>query len=323
MRAIVQDRFGPPSDTLTLRDIAVPDIGPGHVLVEVRAAAVNPADWHYITGTPWLVRSSAGVRRPKRPVPGIDLAGRVVAIADDVDDVRIGDDVFGGAAGSFAEYATVAADRLAPKPSDITFADAAAVPVAAITALQGLRDKADVQPGQHVVINGAAGGVGTFAVQIAKLLDAEVTAVCSTRNVELVRSLGADHVVDYTRDDFAALGAHFDVAIDNVGNRPPSTYLDVLRPAGVYVVIGGPKRGRVLGPMSHMARAFARFAVASQRATSFIAQERRADLELLATWLDDGRIRPVIDRHYPLEEAAAALDHLAEGHARGKIILDV
>jgi len=256
MKAIVYYDYGPP-DVLRLADVDKPLPREKQVLVRIRAAAANPLDWHYVRGTPFLMRMDSGFRNPKDSSVGVDMAGEVVAVGSSVTQFKPGDQVFGTVNGAFAEYALTTEGRIAPKPANLTFEQAAAVPVAALTALQGLRDKGRIQPGQKVLINGASGGVGTFAVQIAKSLGAEVTGICSTRNVELVRSLGADHVIDYTQEDFTRGTGKYDVILDNVGNRSLSEYRRVLGPAGTYVMIGagGPNDGRWIGPFGKVIQA--------------------------------------------------------------------
>jgi NADPH:quinone reductase-like Zn-dependent oxidoreductase len=292
-------------------------------LVRVRAAAINPLDWHFMTGTPYFLRLIAGRRGPKQQVRGADMAGVVDAVGADVTTYRPGDEVFGGGPGCFAEFVACRENNLARLPAGMEFADAAALPVAAVTALQGLRDHAGIGRGSSVLINGASGGVGTYAVQIAKHLGAEVTAVCSTRNVNLVRSLGADHVIDYTTDDFAAMPRRYDAILDNVGNRSLSDCRRVLTDTGVLVIVSGPKHNKLLGPVNRFVLAKLRFLVGKQRAVTFTADETHAELAALAVMVESGALRSVIDRTYPLEAAADAMRHLAEGHAQGKIIIDV
>jgi len=322
MRAIVQHEYGAP-DVLSLGKVAKPAVGDDEVLVEVHASSVNPADWHLSTGTPYLVRPQAGLRTPKRGIPGKDVAGRVVAVGKDVTAMAVGDDVYGEVeGGAFAEFVAAPANLLAPKPANLTFEEAAAVPLAAITALQGLRDKGQVQPGQHVLVNGASGGVGTFAVQIAKALGAEVTAVCSTRNVDMVRSIGADHVIDYTKDDFSAGERRYDVMIDNVGTGPLSDCRRVLNSDGIYVMIGGPKH-RWLGPVRHMINAAVYFTFVSQTLRWFVATANREDLVYLTELIEAGKVTAVIDRRYTLAEVPEAMAYLGEGHSRGKSVITV
>jgi NADPH:quinone reductase-like Zn-dependent oxidoreductase len=319
MRAVTFDRYGSP-DVVRVSQIPRPSCGPDDVVIAVRAASVNPYDWHMMTGTPLPMRLQGGLRTPKAQVLGVDVAGVVEEVGANVDQFSAGDEVFGGATGGFAEYASVNVDTLVHKPENLSFEQAAAVPVGALTAAQGLRDHGQIQQGQHVLINGAAGGVGTYAVQLAKHFGARVTAVCSTRNVDMVRGLGADHVIDYTTEDFTATGTTYDLIFDNIGNRKVSEYKRCLTPTGSYVVIGGPK-GKVLGPIKQMLKAAVGFKMGSRRATSFIAEHRRDDMELFRDLLASGELKSVIDTVYPLEETAAALRHLETGHARGKIII--
>jgi NADPH:quinone reductase-like Zn-dependent oxidoreductase len=318
MRAATIDRYGSP-DVIDVTEIDRPSVRPDEVLIAVRAASVNPYDWHMMTGTPLIVRLQGGIRAPKTKVLGVDVAGVVEAVGADITRFSVGDEVFGGAAGGFADYVTVKDDTLVVKPDNITFGEAAAVPVAALTAVQGLRDHGGIERGQKVLVNGAAGGVGTYAVQLAKHFGAEVTGVCSTRNLDMVRDLGADHVVDYTTADFTALG-EYDLILDNVGNRKIGHYKRCLTPTGTYVVVGGPK-GRVLGPVKHMIKAIVGFKFGKRRAVTFIAKHTRSDMELFGDLLAAGEIRSVIDTVYPLAETANGLRHLETGHARGKIII--
>jgi NADPH:quinone reductase-like Zn-dependent oxidoreductase len=322
MKAIVQDRFGPP-EALELREIDEPRAGDGEVLVRVRAASVNPADWYAMTGTPWVARPQMGLRRPRTGRLGLDLAGEVVAVGRDVSGFRPGDEVFGTGDGTLAEYVAVAGTGLAPKPARLSFEQAAAVPVAALTALQGLRDKGRVRPGQRVLINGASGGVGTFAVQLAKALGAEVTAVCSTRNVETARSLGADRVVDYTKEDFTRGDRRHHLLLDVAGSRPWSACRRVLEPDGRLVLVGAPKGSRLLGPLGHIARVRLASLGAGQKVVFFISKSSGDDLAALAELLEAGTVTPCVERTYPLAEAADALRHLGEGHARGKLVVTV
>ena len=321
MKAVVCERYGSP-DVLELREVDKPIPADDEVLVRVRATSVNPVDWHGVTGTPYIARLQTGLRGPKSAAVGVDFAGQVEAVGRDVTVLAPGDDVFGGRNGAFAEYVCVR-NAVAVKPSNLTFEQAAAVPVAAITALQGLRDKGALQPGQKVLVNGASGGVGTFAVQIAKALGAEVTGVCSTGNVELVRSLGADHVVDYTGEDFTRRGEQYDLLLDNAGSRSFSAYRRVLRSDGRLVIVGGPKTSKLLGPLTHMVTTVAASKFRSQKAVAFLAKLNKEDLRLLRELLEAGTVRPVIDRTYELAEIADALRYLGEGHARGKIVVTV
>ncbi len=315
MKAIVQHEYGSP-DVLQLQDVDRPTVGDDDVLIRVHAAGVNPADWHYMTGTPNLIRiGGGGFSKPKRSIPGLDLAGRVEAVGKNVGGFEPGDDVFGENKRGYAEYAVAPEERLVLKPANLSFEEAAAVPIAALTALQALRDKAQVQPGQKVLINGASGGVGTFAVQIAKSLGAEVTGVCSTRNVEMVRSIGADHVIDYTKEDFTQDGKRHDVILDTVGTRSLSDLKRVLIEKGIYVGIGGPKTSlRLLGRMPMFG---------SQKMVSMLAKQTEEDLVVLSGLLESGEMTPVIDRTYPLSETPEALRYLGEGHVRGKVVIAI
>jgi NADPH:quinone reductase-like Zn-dependent oxidoreductase len=320
MKAIVYDRYGPP-DVLALREVEQPAVKDDQVLVRVHATSVNPADWHIMTGTPYLARLSAGLRRPKVQIPGIDLAGRVEAVGGKVTRFRPGDEVFGTGASTFAEYAGAPEDGLAPKPANLTFEQAAAVPVAGITALQGLRDKGRLQPGQKVLIIGASGGVGTFAVQLAKAFGAEVTGVCSTRNLDRVRSLGADQVVDYTREDFARSGRRYDLVFQVAGTASPSDCRRVLTPRGTLVLCSGEGGGRLLGPVGRIVGALVRSRFWSQRAVMWIANTTTKDLLDLKQLIEAGTVTPVIDRRYPLAEAPEAFRYQGEGHTQGKTVI--
>jgi NADPH:quinone reductase-like Zn-dependent oxidoreductase len=326
MKAVVYTRFGPP-DVLEIRDIKKPVPNDNQVLVKVRAASVNPYDWHVIRGTPYIMRAMmAGLRKPKDPRVGVDYAGTVEAAGKNVTQFKPGDEVFGNRTGAFAEYVCARADRaIALKPASVTFEQAASVPVAALTALQGLRDKGKVQPGQKVLINGASGGVGTFAVQIAKTFGADVTGVCSGRNVDLVRSLGADHVIDYTKEDFSKSDERYDVILDNVGTQPLSKFRRVLKPNGICVMIGGggPNEGKWIGPMSRPIKAMLISPFISQKMGMMMAQGNKDDLNILADLMQSGKVTPVIDRTYPLSEIREAVRYLEAGHARGKVIITV
>jgi NADPH:quinone reductase-like Zn-dependent oxidoreductase len=320
MKAIVCSSYGRP-DVLELAEVEKPALADDLVLVKVRAASVNPADWYGVAG-PLIVRPSTGFFKPRSDRTGIDFAGTVEAVGKDVMHVGPGDDVFGARSGALAEYVTVR-DAVVAKPANITFEEAAAVPVAAITALQGLRDKGQLRPGQQVLINGASGGVGTFAVQIAKVLGAEVTAVCSTRNVEQARSLGADHVIDYTREDFTRSDRRYDLVLDVAGSKSWSQLRRVLTPDATVVIVGAQKR-RVFGPIGHIVRLrVASLLRGSQKAVFFIAKTNRADMEILRELLETGKVKPVVDRRYELADTAEAFRYLGEGHARGKIIVTV
>jgi len=320
MKAVVRSCYGT-ADVLRYEEVAKPAPGDDEVLVEVRAAALNPLDWHYMTGKPYVMRLESGLGRPKSARLGVDFAGTVAAVGRNVTGFKPGDEVLGSRFGAFAEYMVVAQDRaLIPKPARLSFEQAAALPVAAITALQGLRDKGRVQAGDRVLINGASGGVGTFAVQIAKALGAEVTGVCSTRNVELVRSLGADHVVDYKLEDFTRGDRRYDLVIDNVGNHSLRDVRRVLEPDGTYVMIGGPKDELWLGPVLGFLAAPLMSKISSQSFEVLLAEMNAADLRVLAGMIDAGQVTPVIDRSYAFEEIPAAIGYLASQRARGKVV---
>jgi NADPH:quinone reductase-like Zn-dependent oxidoreductase len=321
MKAVVRERYGSP-DVLELEEVEQPELTDDGVLVRVRAASVNPADWYGVTGRPLVGRPKQGFRKPKSPLLGVDFAGVVEALGKDFQGLVAGDEVFGGRSGALAEIVNVK-NAVARKPANVTFEQAAAIPVAATTALQGLRDHGRLQPGQRVLINGASGGVGTFAVQIAKALGAEVTGVCSTRNVELVRSLGADHVVDYTCEDFTRGHPRYDLMLDVAGSRPLSQCRRALAPAATVVIVGGPKTSRVFGPLWHVARMRLAGLRSSQRVVFFIAKLTRADLEVLRELVEAGKVTPVVERTYPLEDAAEAFRHLGDGPVQGKLVVTV
>jgi NADPH:quinone reductase-like Zn-dependent oxidoreductase len=291
------------------------------VLVRVRAASVNRADWYTFTGRPYVGRPSMGLRKPKSQLLGTDFAGTVEAVGRDVTEFRPGDEVFGGRSGAFAEY--VCARFVAVKPAHLSFEEAAAVPAAALTALQGLRDRGQVQPGQQVLINGASGGVGTFAVQIAKALGADVTAVCSTRNVDQARSIGADHVVDYTREDFTRSDRRYDLLFDNAGSRSWTECKRVLNPQATVVLVGGSMGNHLLGPLGHVVKLRLAASLGSRKAVFFVAKFNHADLEVLRELLEAGKVKPVIDRRYELSEIADAFRYMGEGHAQGKVVIAV
>ena len=325
MKAIVYHNFGSP-DVLRLEEIEKPVPNDNQVLVRVRAASVNPLDWHFMEGTPYIGRIlfGFGLLKPKGTRLGVDYAGTVEAVGRNVTQFKPGDDVFGGRNGAFAEYVCVLENRaVVLKPANLTFEQAATVSVAAITALQGLRDKGKIQPGQKVLINGASGGVGTFAVQIAKSFGADVTGVCSTRNLDMVRSIGADHVIDYTKEDFAKSGQRYDVILDNVGTQPLLGFTRVLKPKGKYVLIGGggPNDGRWIGPMARPIKAMVLSPFVSQEMGMMFAELNKKDLTILADLMQTGKVTPVIDRTYPLSQVPDAIRYLEEGHARGKVVI--
>ena len=324
MKAIVQERFGPP-DVLRLAEIEPPEIGADDMLVRVHAAAVNPYDWHILRGDPLIARLMGGVglTRPKARVAGIDAAGRVEAVGANVHGLRPGDEVLGFCPGAFAEYARAEADKVVPKPAMLSFEQAAAVPMAATTALRGIRDVGEVRTGHRVLVIGAAGGVGTYAVQIAATLGAEVTGVCSARNVELVRSIGAAHVVDYTTEDFTDTPARYDVILDNVGNRPLSRLRRALTPTGTLVLNAGGSPGRVVGAVGSILRAVAVNAFVRQRLRPLPSKQDRQELLTVTELVEEGKLSPVLDRTYPLSDTAEGLRHVEHGHARGKVIISM
>ena len=322
MNAIAYRCYGSP-DVVKLEQMAKPVPGDHELLVKVHAASVNPLDWHYMRGEPYLMRMDAGIGAPKVVRLGVDFSGTVEAVGKSVTRFKPGDEIFGDKRGAFGEYLSIPDDRaLVLKPDNITHEQAAAVPVAAITALQTLRDQGKVKAGQKVLINGASGGVGTFAVQIAKTLGAEVTGVCSTRNVELVRSLGADYVIDYTKEDVTRSGKQFDVIVDTVGNRDLLDMHRALKPKGIFVIVGGPEGPWLAGLIMPIKAAFIG-PFLSQDFKFFLADVNQNDLGILNELLRSGKLTAVIDRRYPLSETAEALKYLEAGHARGKVVVTV
>ena len=319
MKAIVYYNYGSP-DVLKCEEIEKPTAGDNEVLIRVRAASVNPFDWHFMRGTPYMVRIQAGLRKPKDKRLGVDVAGQVEAVGRNVTQFRPGDEVFGACRGAFAEYACASESALVMKPDNVTFEQAASAPVAAFTALQGLRDKGQIQPGHKVLINGAAGGVGTFAVQIAKWFGADVTGVCSTRNADMVRSIGADRVIDYTQEDFAKSGQRYDLFFDCVGNHSLLACRRVLNPKGIYIVVGGPD-GRWLGPLARMIKTLVLSRFVSQNLVMFLARRSKEDLTIMHELMKAGKVTPVIDKRYKLSEVPEAIRYLEEGHARGKVVI--
>ncbi len=322
MKAIVQDRYGS-ADVLRLRDIDRPELGNDDVLVRVLAAGVDPGVWHLMTGLPYLVRLGFGLRAPKTPVRGMDVAGRVEEVGENVTQFEVGDEVFGTCNGSFAEYARATEDKLALKTANLSFEQAAAVPVSACTALHALRDSGEVRAGQKVLIVGASGGVGTFAVQLAKAFGAQVTGVCSTTKLELVRSIGADQVIDYTRDDFSQMGERYDLILDIAGNRSLSLLRSALTPEGTLVIVGGEGGGPWLGGTDRQIRALILSPFVRHNLRNFISVENKGDLLVLKELIESGKVTPVIDRTYPLREAPDAIRYLEDGHARGKVVIKV
>jgi NADPH:quinone reductase-like Zn-dependent oxidoreductase len=325
MKAIVQDEYGTaPEDVLRLAEIARPTIGDAEVLVRVRAASVDRGTWHIMTGLPYAIRVAGfGLRRPKATNPGRSMAGTVESVGRDVTGFKPGDEVYGTCDGSFSEYARARASRIAPKPAKLSFEQAAALPVSALAAVQAIRDHAQVQPGQKVLIIGASGGVGTFAVQIAKAYGAEVTGVCSTTKMDMVQAIGADHVIDYTREDFADGEHHYDAIIDIGGNSRLSHLRRALTPRGRLVIVGGETDGRLLGGSSRQLRASLLSPLVSQKLGTFIASENAEDLAALGELVESEKLAPAIDLAYPLSETPAAIRHMIEGQARGKIVITV
>ncbi|HZP48499.1 MAG TPA: NAD(P)-dependent alcohol dehydrogenase [Vicinamibacterales bacterium] len=321
MRAVRHRAYGGP-EVLRVENVDVPVPAADEVLIRVHAASVNPLDWHLMRGTPYLMRVQSGLAAPRDPRFGVDVAGRVESVGARVTQFAIGDEVFGTVRGSFAEYASGSTRSLARKPASVSFEHAAAAGVAAITALQAVRDNGRVRPGERVLVNGAAGGVGTFAVQIARWLGAEVTAVCSARNIDLVRSLGAARAIDYTRDDFTVGADRFDAIIDTVGGQPLRACRRVLTPRGRYVIVGGPP-GRWLAPFDRALRAAVLSRVGSQELGLVMVRASRDDFATLADLLGGGIVKAVVDREYALEDVPAAIGYLEQGHARGKVIVGV
>ncbi len=323
MKAIRYYAYGPP-DVLAMEDVPMPALAGNHILVRVRAASVNPLDFHYLRGTPYLVRAVSGLSKPKVKGLGADMAGLVEAIGKDVTRFQVGDEVFGGRGETFAEYVRLPQDGIVErKPASLTFEQAASVPLAGFTALQAVRDKARVQAQQKVLINGAGGGVGTFAVQIAKAFGAEVTGVCSTAKVDVVRSIGADHVIDYTKEDFTKTGQRYDALIDIAGSKTVSECRRILTRKGVLVAVGGPVKGQWISPLTGPVKLLALSPIVSQRLVPFLAQQRREDLAVLRQLLEDGKVAPVIDKTYTLSEVPEAIRYLEQGHATGKVVITV
>lgn len=324
MQAIVQDAYGEADDVLRLEQVERPAMGDSEVLLRVQAAGVDRGVWHLMTGLPYPVRLAGyGVRVPKARVRGREVAGRVEAIGKDVTTFQVGDEVFGIAEGAFAEYACAQPGKLAHRPENLTAIQAAAVSVSALTALQAVRDHGQVQAGQKVLVIGASGGVGTFAVQIAKAYGAEVTGVCSTTKVDLVESIGADHVIDYTRADIAAGGHRYDVILDTGGNRPLRQLRDALNSRGSLVIVGGETGGRWLGGFDRGLRAPVLSRLVRQQLAAVMCSENAADLVVLAGLIESGKVMPVIDRTFPLSQTAAAIGYMQAGKARGKVVIDL
>jgi NADPH:quinone reductase-like Zn-dependent oxidoreductase len=323
MKAIVQDKYGS-VDVLRLRDVEIPQPGDDELLIRVHAAGLDPGVWHLMTGLPYLVRLMGfGLRRPKIRIRGMDVAGTVEAAGKNVTQFKQGDSVYGTCDGSFAEYARARAERLAPKPANLSFEQAAAVPISGITALNGLRDVGGLQPEQKVLIIGAAGGVGTYAVQLAKAFGAAVTGVCSTSKAELVRDIGAEEVIDYTREDFTKGTRQFDLILDTAGRRPLSHLRRALTPQGTLVIVGGEGGDRWLGGFQRQIFAPLRALFAEQKLMGLVSKERQQDLLTLKDLIEAGKLTPVIDKTYPLSEAPQAIRYLEQGHARGKVVLTI
>jgi NADPH:quinone reductase-like Zn-dependent oxidoreductase len=319
VKAIVYHEYGSP-DVLRCEEIEKPTAGDEEVLIKVRAASVNPRDWHFMRGAPYMVRIMTGLQKPEKGRLGVDLAGQVEAVGRNVTQFQPGDQVFGASLGAFAEYVCVDQNSVAVKPANLTFEQAAAMPTGGLTALQALR-KGRIRPGQKVLINGAAGGVGTFAVPIAKSLGAQVTGVCSTRNVSLVRSIGADHVIDYTQEDFTKSGQRYDLIFDCVGNHSLSASRRVISPNGTYLMVGGSGGGRWMGPLALGLKAVLLSRFVSQDLVMFLASSNKEDLVTLKRLAESKTVTPVIDRAYPLSELPEAIRYLEEGHARGKVVV--
>jgi NADPH:quinone reductase-like Zn-dependent oxidoreductase len=326
MKALAYTKYGPP-DVLELTEVEKPTPKDDEVLLKVHAASVNPADWHLLRGKPYIARLQLGLRKPKERVLGCDVAGRVEAVGKNVTALQPGDEVFGSpfmhGFGAFAEHVCISEDLLAPKPATLSFESAAAVPLAASTALQGLREHGRIEPGHKVLIIGASGGVGTFAVQIVKSFDAEVTGVCSTRNVEMVRSLGADHVIDYTKEDFTQSGRKYDLIFQLAGTRSPSECRRALTSKGTLVLSSGESDGRWIGPVDRIIKALVLSPFVSQKMASFTVKPNKEDMIVLKQLIEASKLTPVIDRTYPLSEAPEAIRCLEEGHAQGKIVIIV
>lgn len=323
MKAVRYRCYGAAGDVLEYRDVEKPVPADDEVLVRVHAAAVNPLDYHYMRGSPYLMRLGTGIGAPKDTRLGVDFSGTVEAVGRDVTKFRTGDEVFGGRSGAFGQYVVVPQDRaIALKPANVSFQEAAGVGIAAVTALQALRDEGQLEDGQQVLINGASGGVGTFAVQIAKSMGAEVSGVCSTRNVEMVRSLGADHIFDYTKENYLDSGRQFDLIVDMVGNHSPRANRRVLKPNGVLVLVGGPK-GNWVAPLIRPLQALMLSFFVDEKISAMLATFRQDDLEILADLMESGQLKPRLDRSYPLSEIAEAIDYSESGRARGKIIVEI
>jgi NADPH:quinone reductase-like Zn-dependent oxidoreductase len=326
VKAIVRDTYGS-ADVLELTDIDKPEPGDDEVLLRVHAASVNPADWHILRGVPYIARMQFGLGKPKDRVLGCDVAGHIEAVGNNVTMLQPGEEVFGSpfmhGLGAFAEWVCISEDLLAPKPANLSFEQVAAVPLAALTALQALRGQGRIEPGYKVLIIGASGGVGTFAVQIAKSFDAEVSGVCSTRNLEMVRALGAEHVIDYTQEDFTHSGQKYDLIFQLAGTLSPSECRSALTSNGTLLISSGESEGSWIGPLDRVIKALVLSPFVSQKMASFTVKPNREDLQLLKQFIEDGTITPVIDRSYPLAQVPEAIRYLEEGHAQGKVVISV
>ena len=323
MRAIMRRCYGTPGQVLTVERISKPKPAAGEILIKIRVASVNPYEYHTVTGKPYIMRLGSGLGAPERFRVGYDMAGTVEAVGENVTRFKVGDEVFGGAPGALAEYSLVREQNadLVAKPEGVSFEDAASLLIAGGTALQALRDYGHVVAGQKVLINGASGGVGTYAIQLAKIFGAEVTAVCSTRNVELVRSLGADHVIDYTRENFIEGTQKYDLIVDNVGNHDFLDLRHAVTPTGTIITVSGPKTNNFLGPLTRVLKMKMVAPFIDQKLVFFVADVKVSDLQLFADLMRDGKLKTSIDRRYPLEQAGVALDYVGSGHARGKVVI--
>ncbi len=322
MKAAIYTKYGPP-DVVQIKDIEKPVPRDNEVLIRVRATSVNPLDWHFMRGEPYIVRAMSGLRKPKITQLGVDVAGQVEAVGRSVTQFKPGDEVFGACRGAFAEYGCTPESSLAIKPRNLTFEQAGAASVAGRTALQGLRDKGQIQVGRKVLVNGAAGGVGTFVVQIAKSFGAHVTGVCSTRNLDMVRSIGADRAIDYTQEDFAKSGQRYDIFFDCFANHSLSACRRVLSPKGIYIAVGGPSGPWMIGLLGRAVTGPVLSGLTSQKFVTFMAKSSQEDLRILGELMGAGKVTPVIDRRYRLSEVPDAIRYLEEGHARGKVVSTV
>lgn len=321
MKAILYDQYGS-SDVLQLQDVDRPVVGDLDVLIRIRAAGLNPYDWRFMRGKPYFMRLITGFLKPKDGRLGAELAGEIESVGKNVTQFKPGDTVFGRVNGSFAEYICIPeTEAVVTKPVNLPFEQAASVPLAALTALQGLRNCGQIQPGQKVLINGASGGIGTFAIQLAKVFGAEVTGVCSTRNMELVRSIGADKVIDYTHEDFTQSGQKYELMLDMVGNHSLRDCTRVLTKAGKYIVVSGPEGSGLLGPLGHLLKALFMSPFVSQKVVSLDMKKNKSDLLFLKELIEAGKITPVIDRSYPLSKVPESIQYLEKGHARGKVVI--